>query len=1068
MRRSGLASHVERQFWLAQRLAPDSRAYHVASVFRLRGDLDAGALRAAFQDLVDRHAALRTTFEADGTDLWRVLEDRAVVAFDEAAGPVAPDGAEIAEELRRPFDLARGPLCRVRLWRSGPECVLAWTMHHVITDLRTRSLLAAEVAASYAARRGGPHAAPPPILAAAEYATSATREREWLAGDAARRAERYFQEYLSRPLPALALATRAVHAGRQPHDGARALLELGPSLTGRVERAAAEWQTRPFLVLLTAWGLLLARHVDEERMALGVPFTNRRSEWSHDAVGCFVNTLPIVVDRGGDPTFLSLLRQVRAAFLGHHRHQELPLERLVALSGAAREPGRNPLYQAGFTFEPPVALALPGLEVEHLDLHAGGAQLDLFLTLWRAEETFRGHLEYRTDLYGAGDAGRWLARYETLLESVLEPGAADAKPVSRLGMLDPTERERVVSSWNATDVPRSGPQRLDALVLQQAARTPDAPAVSMGDRGLTYRELARRAGALARELRSAGVGEGSVVGVHADRSLEMHVAMLATILAGGAYLPLEPELPPARIRLMLEDARPSCILTEDRLAGSLAVPGVPVRPLRLDALDASADPEPAPGAPDAPAYLIFTSGSTGRPKGVLNSHRGIANRLLWMQEAFALDPSDVVLQKTPIGFDVSVWELFWPLCVGARLELAPPGAHRDPGALAAAIRRAGATVVHFVPSMLRAFLEHPDAAACRTVRRVVCSGEALAADLVRRCLAILPCELENLYGPTEAAVDVSWWRCRADLARDPVPIGRPIANTRLYVLERGGAPAPIGVAGELFVGGVQVALGYVNRPDLTRERFVPDPFSKAANARMYRTGDRARWDPDGTLVYLGRLDDQLKVRGVRIEPAEIEATLREHPLVRECAVTAQGAGAAVRLVGFASIRGPVAPGMAETLRAHLAERLSPQMMPDRIVLLDELPSTPSGKTDRGALRAMPLDAPPQDAAPADDVQRLLVAELGDLLGGAVIGVRENVFDAGATSLTVAQLVGRIRARLGVDLPVAQIFQHPTIEALAAHLVRLATAAAAPPDPLAAARERARRRARLYGGPPEGT
>jgi amino acid adenylation domain-containing protein len=1061
---SSSASSLQRQFWLLQRLMPETRAYHVGSVFRLRGHLDVRALEGAFEDLIARHAALRTTFEEHDGALRQRICPASPLDFEEIAIGVEPEGEEVKAELRRPFDLARGPLLHVRLWRRAPDdSVLAWTMHHIVCDLATKTMLAAELSVRYASRRTGD--APSLVLAPGteQYPAFAAWEREWLASDAARRAEGHFAEQLRVVPPPLALPEDRPRPPVQSPRGARVTFELGSAFTGRLESASADWRTKPFLVLLTAYALLLSRYSEEERVVIGVPFSNRRREASQATVGCFVNALPVPVDRAGDPPFLELLRRIRATFLAHHRHQELPLERIVALCRPARDAGRNPLFQAGFTFEPPMDLALEGVEVTSFKAHAGGAQLDVFMTVWKGRDGFSGHLEYCVDLFHAATIERLLRNYGTLLERVLEPKIAETVPVSRLGILHRSERELVVRTWNATDVPYATAP-LHELFLRQVERSPDAPALRMGTRRWSYRDLAGHARALALQLRASGVETGDRVGLYMERSFEMVTAILGTVLAGAAYVPIDPEYPPHRIQLMLEDAQPKCVLTHGDLARSWPQGVVPVRPVRLDELGMAAEEPPGAITPDDAAYVIFTSGSTGRPKGVVNSHRGIANRILWMQDAFRLGPSDVVLQKTPYSFDVSVWEFFWPLCAGAQLEIAPPGAHRDPGALAQLIRRAEVTTLHFVPSMLQVFLEHPDAALCRTLRRIVCSGEALSGELARRCSRLLEAELDNLYGPTEAAVDVSWWPCRVDLGRDPVPIGRPIANTRLYVLDTSGQPVPVGVPGELYIGGVQVALGYVNRQELTRERFVSDPFvdpsAAAPEARLYRTGDRARWNPDGTIGFLGRLDHQVKVRGLRIELGEIEAVLDQHPRVRQSVVVARPVDAMdSRLVAYV-LPCDGAEGAAllsDALRAHAAERLPSYMVPHHLVVVEQLPLNANGKVDRKALPDAPAASPRGGlTSPRNEVERWLLGQSQELLGVELVGVSDNLFEAGGTSLMAAQLIGRIRRQFGAEVPLVRVFEHPTIEALAAHLGGLLAPRADPVDPLAKARERGER------------
>ena len=595
------ASSIERQFWLLQRLQPETRAYHIGSVFRIRGDLGVAELKGAFEDLVARHSVLRTTFEERGGALQRRVHATLPPVFEEedATRSIEPDGDAVAAELRRPFDLARGPLLRLHLWRCAPDDhVLAWTMPHIVTDLASKSLLAAELSERYALRRAG-RAAPPVCAPASEqYPAFAAWEREWLQGDAAHRAEDYFAERLAAVPPPLALPEDRPRPPVQSARGARIPFELPPDLAGSLEDVAAEWQSKPFLVLLTAYALLLSRYAGEERVVIGVPFTNRRREASHSTVGCFVNILPVPVDRTGDPPFRGLLQRVRETLLAHHRHQELSLERIVARCRPTRDTSRNPLFQAGFTFEPPMALTLEGLEVTSYKVHAGGAQLDVFLSLWKTGQGFAGQLEYCADLFQPTTVERLVRNYLSLLERVLDAHVAATVPVSRLDVMHPAESELVVRGWNATDVRYQAPERLDQLFLRQVELTPDAPALRMGPRRWSYRELADHARTLALELRGLGVGPGDRVGLYLERSFEMVTAILATVLAGAAYVPIDPEYPEHRIRLLLEDARPRCVLTHGASPVPTWLPAdVPAWPVRLDAPGGPRRSRPPPSRP---------------------------------------------------------------------------------------------------------------------------------------------------------------------------------------------------------------------------------------------------------------------------------------------------------------------------------------------------------------------------------------------------------------------------------------------------------------------------------------
>jgi amino acid adenylation domain-containing protein len=545
-----------------------------------------------------------------------------------------------------------------------------------------------------------------------------------------------------------------------------------------------------------------------------------------------------------------------------------------------------------------------------------------------------------------------------------------------------------------------------------------------------------------------------------QRSPELPVALLAVLATGAAYVPIDPEYPAERVRNMLDDARVNHVLVHSATVSNWPAERNVLRNVEaLCYVDATA---PVAVSPNDQAYVIFTSGSTGRPKGAANTHGGIVNRLLWMQAEYQLNADDVVLQKTPYGFDVSTWEFFWPIIVGARLEMAAPGVHRDPSALAHTIQSANVTTIHFVPSMLQAFLDHPDARNCRSLRRIIASGEALPAELVKRCMATLPAPLFNLYGPTEAAVDVTAWACRQDPERDPVPIGKPIANTRMYVLDAYGQPVPIGVPGEIYIGGVQVGLGYVNRPELTAERFIPDPFAHQPNARLYRTGDLGRWDSDGQLVYLGRLDHQVKIRGLRIELGEIESVLDRFPAVRQSVALAYPPGSPSASI-VAYVAAEPSPTLEAKLRAHAATALPAYMVPSQFVVLPALPLSPNGKVDRKALPA-PLAARLADtsASPEGEIETWLAGQWSEVLGGARVGRDRNVFDLGGNSVMIASLAGRAKARFAVDVPLVRFFEFPTVAGLATHLAASLAATAndctKPATPaLDAAAERARMR-----------
>jgi amino acid adenylation domain-containing protein len=617
---------------------------------------------------------------------------------------------------------------------------------------------------------------------------------------------------------------------------------------------------------------------------------------------------------------------------------------------------------------------------------------------------------------------------------------APERPLSYIEVLPESERRQVVEAWNRTAAEVPADRCIHQLFEVQAARTPDAVAVRFEDASLTYAELNARANQLAHHLRGHGVGPEVRVGVLMERSLEMVISLLAVLKAGAAYVPLDPGLPAERLSYVLEDSAVPLVLVQAALRGVVpAREGVAVLAVDALALATESAENPAGGAgPDSLAYVIYTSGSTGRPKGVMNQHRGVVNRLVWMQAAYGIGADDVVLQKTPFGFDVSVWEFFWPLQQGACLVMARPDGHRDPLYLQEVIEREGVTTLHFVPSMLQQFVETADPARCGSLLRVVCSGEALPPALVERFHERFPAPaaLHNLYGPTEAAVDVSYWACPRTSPVTVVPIGRPVWNTQLYVLDAALLPVPVGTSGELYIGGVQVARGYQGRAGLTAERFVPDPFSADGGARLYRTGDRARWRADGAIEYLGRLDFQVKIRGFRIELGEIEAALASHDAVRDALVLArEDAPGDKRLVAYYLADEPVA---VEGLKAHLAHRLPEYMVPAAYVWMQAYPRTPNGKTDRGALPAPGSEAFAARGyeAPVGSTEAAVAEIWAGLLGVERVGRHDDFFQLGGNSLLATRLVFRIRREMDVELSLSDVFEKSGLSLLAQHLLDL--------------------------------
>ena len=665
-----------------------------------------------------------------------------------------------------------------------------------------------------------------------------------------------------------------------------------------------QWATL-FMTLLAAFDVLLSRYCAQEDIAVGTPVAGRTRTEMEGLIGLFVNMLVMRTRVQATDSFLEVLCRVRESCLGAQLHQELPFEQLVDALRPERRLSHTPLFQVMFVLQNTSipSITLPDLTLKQLPVEGGTAKFDLTLEIEETRDGLAANIEYNSDLFEPATVRRLAHHYVTLLEGI----ATDpTRSVAELPLLSDLERRQLIVEWNDTAVHYDSPQALHRLIEEQVARTPNRDAVVFNDERVTYAELNQRADELAFQLVNLGVGLESVVGVLMERSTPMVVALLGILKAGGAYLPLDPGYPSERLRFMLEDARPRVLLTQKHLLSLAPLHDADVvcidEPDRKTPDRESGCERSAETAADNLSYVIYTSGSTGKPKGVMNTHRGIVNRLLWMQDRYCLTADDVVLQKTPFSFDVSVWEFFWPLIVGARLVLAEPGGHQDPAYLARLIERERVTTIHFVPSMFQAFLSEVDPPRCATLRRVICSGEALSPELQERFYERFGAELHNLYGPTEAAVDVTHWACRRGDQRRTVPIGRPIANTRIFILDRQLQPVPVGVSGELYIGGEGLARGYHGRPELTAEKFIPDTFSGGPGARLYRTGDRARFLRDGEIEFLGRLDFQVKVRGFRIELGEIETALMQHSSVSECVVVQGSIKEQQRLIGYVVTR----------------------------------------------------------------------------------------------------------------------------------------------------------------------
>ncbi|SDI16727.1 non-ribosomal peptide synthase domain TIGR01720/amino acid adenylation domain-containing protein [Pseudomonas flavescens] len=1031
--RDGL-SYAQQRMWFLWQLDPRGAAYNLPMAVRLNGELDETDLQAAFDGLVARHETLRSLFgEQDGQVRQRIVEPFAVAIarHDLSAMPAAAREQQVRQradaEALAPFDLAQGPLLRVQLLKLGEqEHVLLLTLHHIVADGWSYNVLIDEFIRLYDAACSGTEADLQALPI--QYRDYALWQRSWLEAGEQERQLDYWRGKLGEDHAPLALPTDHPRPLSPSYRGARHQFQVDPALAERLRGLAREQGVTLFMVLLAAFKVLLHRYSGQQAIRVGVPVANRNRTEVEGLIGCFINTQVLHTEIDPLSDVNQLLQRVKDTALGAQAHQELPFERLVEALGLARSLSVSPLFQVLYNHQSQVADAAAikgrsGLSLAALERETRIAQFDLSLDTVEQGGKLFAAFGYATELFERCTVERMGVHYRRLLEALAD---GSTRRIGELAMLGDAQRQQILHDWNATRADYPLERHVHLLIEAQVERAPQGTALVFGGQSLSYAELNARANRLAHRLIALGVQPDGLVGIAVERSIEMVVGLLAILKAGGAYVPLDPDYPAERLAYMLEDSGVKLLLSQSHLDLPLAEG---VQRIDLDRQDdglegySEANPDVAVEGENL-VYVIYTSGSTGKPKGAGNRHSALTNRLCWMQEAYGLDASDSVLQKTPFSFDVSVWEFFWPLMTGARLVVAAPGDHRDPAKLVELINREGVTTLHFVPSMLQAFLQDDKVSTCTSLKRVVCSGEALPVGAQQQVFARLPqAGLYNLYGPTEAAIDVTHWTC-VEEGRDAVPIGRPIANLACHVLDADLQPVPAGVLGELYLAGAGLARGYHQRPALTAERFVASPFGDGA--RLYRTGDLARYRADGVIEYAGRIDHQVKLRGLRIELGEIEARLLEHQWVREAAVLAVEGKS---LVGYLVLADHPAD-WRDALAAHLAQHLPDYMVPAQWIDLAQMPLSPNGKLDRKALPRPDGTAQADYAAPQGELETRIAAIWQGVLGRERIGRHDNFFELGGDSIVSIQVVSRAR-QAGIQFTPKDLFQHQTVRSLAA-------------------------------------
>ncbi len=1039
--RTAPLSFAQQRLWFLDQYEPDNILYNIPAAIRLHGTLDVKALERSLNEILRRHEALRTTFAVVGESPVQVVNEApdfqltVVELSEKSAEKTAARLA--AEEARKPFNLSEGPLLRVKLLRlAEDDQVLLITIHHIVSDGWSIKVLIGEIGELYDAYTNGRDAALPELPI--QYADFAAWQRDWLQGERLEEQLSYWRDQLADAPPLLELPTDRPRPTFKTFHGADVLLRVPKKLSEDVARLGRHEGATLFMTLFSAFATLLYRYSGQREILIGTPIANRNRAETESLIGFFINTLILPTRFSEQMTFRELLGQVRETALEAYAHQDLPFEKLVEELQPERTLSHSPLFQVQFHLQNALteSFSLSGLSMSQVEVETQTAKFDLLLTMVESTAGLAGRLNYNTDLFDAATIHRMAQHFERLLEAAV---ANPDEQISRLRFLLDSERDRVLFEWNDTRTEYGKDAPLHLALAAQAELTPDAAAVRFEQDELTYRELNQRANQIGRFLQKLGVGPEISVGIFLERSTEMLIGLLGVLKAGGAYVPLDPTSPAERLSFIIRDAGLSFVLTRERLREFLSASDARLICLDSDWKDISqeddADFDSGVTAENL-AYIVYTSGSTGRPKGVLVEHRQLSSYINGVRERLALDACKSFALVQPLTVDSSVTTIYSPLLTGGCLHLISEERAADAQALAAYLRQHRIDYLKIAPSHLAALQQTIDPSMLMPRKLLILGGEASRVSFAKQLRTLAQCSIFNHYGPTETTVGVTTYQVNETVAGVTLPIGKPLPNVQAYVLDRHMEPVPVGVAGELYIGGKYVARGYLNRPELTAERFIPDRFSAATGARLYSTGDVVRYHADGQIEFLGRQDQQVKVRGFRIELGEIETVLRQHEGVHEAVVTAYaGNDGDTHLAAYVVANGP-APARSD-LRAFLKEKLPDYMLPQLYDFLDKLPLTAHGKVDRRALpqpEGVERELESPFVAPGNAVEEVLCEIFAEVLSVARVGVHDNFFELGGHSLLATQLVSRVRKTFQAELALRKIFEAPTVATLGALLV----------------------------------
>ena len=1032
-------SSVQQMVWLSTQLDKTASVYNRCSALRIVGSLDHAALQLSLTEIARRHPILRSRVEVvDDQPRLRSLAMEGIplpvtdLSNIEPAYRTARVRKLLEAEARRPFDLEAGPFLRAGILKEDEETsTLYISTHHIATDGWSDGVMFRELHALYAAFTAGK---PSPLAElTAQYADFVVWQRDRIEGSLGKRNAEYWRARMDGAPPMQELPTDRPKPVLPSTSGGQTTVRIERDLAASVESLARHEAATPAITMLAAFALLQSRITGQLDTVIGLSLAGRTHTDLEPLIGLFNTVVPVRVTVDREMSFRDLLRVVRVSSLEAQDHQEVSVDAILESLPAAQSTRHPEIAQTVFNFRnmPAFEPSLSGLEVQTVETFNGSSVSDLELEVVEDRHGWECALRFRSDQFAEATAARIVGHYVTLLHSI---AANPDEACGRLSLLTDAERRQLLLDFQGPVMSFGDPRSIHELILDQAAKTPDGIAVSSDEGALTYHELDSRSNALSHHLISRGVTPSGFVGVCMERSLEMIICLVAILKSGGAIVPLDPDYPIDRLAYMLGETRPVVLLADSTgasLLGDLGSEVLQIDAAVIDGLAAVLHPPLVDHESDAVACVLYTSGSTGRPKGVLSTHRGIVNNLRSVQAMYGLTADDTMLLKTSLGFDAAAWEIFWPLSVGARVHLAPPGGQRDSDYLVRITNEQRVATVGFAPSMLKVMLDLPGFTRSSCIKRVMAYGEVLPPQIQEKLFALMPgVELHNLYGPTETSITVTSWECERGSTRRTVPIGRPMTNTEVYILDSELQPAPIGVAGEVYIGGVCVSRGYYDQPALTAERFLPHPF-RGGDHRVYRTGDIARFGPDGVIEYMGRRDHQLKIRGLRVELEEVEAALESLPGVSESVVVAtvddQGE---YRLTAYIAVD-PAAPGTRE-LRRALERRLPPQFLPSRIVPLDSLPHGPNGKVDRARLPEIPqlLDATPEAfETPRTDFEQRVAIIWKEILHLPEVSIGDSFFDLGGHSLLAVRMLQRLADDTGESVSLRAFYEEPTIRAI---------------------------------------